>query len=96
MISTAPTVAMASEAREAPALCLAQLRLNAGLMREAGKRLRDLAPPFAATLARGSSDQAAGFAKFLLETRVGLPTVSHAPRSARSIRPPRSISAMCR
>jgi glucosamine--fructose-6-phosphate aminotransferase (isomerizing) len=27
----------------------------------------------------GSSDQAAGFAKFLLETRVGLPTVSHAP-----------------
>ncbi|WP_343612767.1 SIS domain-containing protein [Novosphingobium sp.] len=81
MISIAPTVAtkMASEAREAPALCLAQLRLNAGLMREAGKRLRDLAPPFAATLARGSSDQAAGFAKFLLETRVGLPTVSHAP-----------------
>jgi len=81
MISIAPTVAtkMASEAREAPALCLTQLRLNADLMREAGQRLRDLAPPFAATLARGSSDQAAGFAKFLLETRVGLPVVSHAP-----------------
>jgi glucosamine--fructose-6-phosphate aminotransferase (isomerizing) len=70
---------MASEAHEAPALCIRQMHLNATLMREAGQRLRDLAPPFAATLARGSSDQAAGFGKFLLETRVGLPVVSHAP-----------------
>ncbi|MDE1915296.1 MAG: SIS domain-containing protein [Sphingomonadales bacterium] len=70
---------MASEAREAPALCLTQLHLNAQLMAQAGQRLRELAPPFAATLARGSSDQAAGFAKFLLETRLGLPIVSHAP-----------------
>jgi len=81
MMSTAPDLAtrMASEAREAPALCLHQFRLNAELIRDAGKRLRKLAPPFAATLARGSSDQAASFAKFLLETGVGLPTVSHAP-----------------
>jgi len=70
---------MASEAREAPALCARQLQCNAALMRDAGRRLRALAPPFAATLARGSSDQAAGFAKFLLETRLGIPTVSHAP-----------------
>ncbi|MGY2736809.1 SIS domain-containing protein [Sphingomonas sp. UYP23] len=70
---------MAEEALEAPARASEQLARNAGLMREAGKRLRDLAPPFAATLARGSSDQAAGFAKFLLETRVAMPTLSHAP-----------------
>lgn len=70
---------MAREAREAPARCAEQVRLNADLVREAGRTLRDLAPPFAATLARGSSDQAAAFAKFLLETHAGVPTLSHAP-----------------
>lgn len=70
---------MAQEAREAPARVTEQLRLNADVVREAGKRLRDLAPPFAATLARGSSDQAAAFAKFLLEAHAGIPTLSHAP-----------------
>lgn len=70
---------MAQEAREAPARCAEQLRLNAGLVREAGRLLRDLSPPFAATLARGSSDQAAAFGKFLLETHAGIPTLSHAP-----------------
>lgn len=70
---------MAREAREAPARCVEQLRRNAALVRDAGRQLRDLAPPFAATLARGSSDQAAAFAKFLLETHARIPTLSHAP-----------------
>ncbi|WP_103098364.1 SIS domain-containing protein [Novosphingobium guangzhouense] len=70
---------MAQEANEAPARAAAQLQLNADLVRAAGERLRELAPPFAATLARGSSDQAAAFAKFLLETYAGVPTLSHAP-----------------
>ncbi|MEE4450982.1 SIS domain-containing protein [Novosphingobium resinovorum] len=70
---------MAQEANEAPARAAQQLRLNADLVRDAGRTLRDLAPPFAATLARGSSDQAAAFAKFLLETCAGVPTLSHAP-----------------
>jgi glucosamine--fructose-6-phosphate aminotransferase (isomerizing) len=70
---------MAREAREAPARCAEQLRLNAQLVRDAGRRLRELAPPFAATLARGSSDQAAAFGKFLLETHARVPTLSHAP-----------------
>ncbi|WP_233497322.1 SIS domain-containing protein [Novosphingobium sp. MD-1] len=70
---------MAAEALSAPALCARQLQLNTNLVRDAGQRLRALAPPFAATLARGSSDQAAAFAKFLLETKAGIPTVSHAP-----------------
>lgn len=73
------TTRMAEEALEAPARCAEQLRRNAGIVREAGRRLRDLTPPFAATLARGSSDQAAAFAKFLLETHAGVPTLSHAP-----------------
>lgn len=70
---------MAREIAEAPARCEAQIARNADLVREAGRRLRALAPPFAATLARGSSDQAAAFAKMLLETRAGVPTLSHAP-----------------
>ena len=70
---------MAREAREAPLRCTEQLHRNAELVRAAGQRLRELAPPFAATLARGSSDQAAAFAKFLLETHAGVPTLSHAP-----------------
>lgn len=73
------TTKMAQEAREAPARAAEQLRRNADLVRVAGQRLRDLSPPFAATLARGSSDQAAAFAKFLLETHVAMPTLSHAP-----------------
>lgn len=76
---TAPQTQMAREAREAPARCVEQLRLNADLVRAAGQRLRELGAPFAATLARGSSDQAAAFAKFLLETHAGVPTLSHAP-----------------
>ncbi|HUD95881.1 SIS domain-containing protein [Sphingobium sp.] len=70
---------MARETAQAPDRCEAQIARNAVLMREAGARLRALAPPFAATLARGSSDQAAAFAKILLETRAAIPTLSHAP-----------------
>ncbi|MGI4880050.1 MAG: SIS domain-containing protein [Janthinobacterium lividum] len=70
---------MLVEALEAPDRCAEQLVRNFELMREAGRRLRKLSPPFAATLARGSSDQAAAFAKHLLEIYAGIPTLSHSP-----------------
>ena len=70
---------MSREAQEAPERCLAQFARNRVLMQEVGARLRALCPPFAATLARGSSDQAAAFAKVLFETRADTPTLSHAP-----------------
>ena len=70
---------MAIEAAEAPARCIEQLRTNAEVMRAAGRTLRNAAAPFAATLARGSSDHAASFAKFLLERYAGIPTLSHSP-----------------
>jgi glucosamine--fructose-6-phosphate aminotransferase (isomerizing) len=70
---------MAVETNEAPERCRLQLELNADLMREVGQRLRRLAPPFVATLGRGSSDHAASFAKILFETRAGIPTFSHSP-----------------
>jgi glucosamine--fructose-6-phosphate aminotransferase (isomerizing) len=49
---------------------------------EIGARLRELKPRLVATCARGSSDHAATFAKYLIETRTGLPTASLAPSVA--------------
>jgi glucosamine--fructose-6-phosphate aminotransferase (isomerizing) len=74
-----PMTQMLTEALQAPARCEEQLSRNAALVREAGQRLRALAPPFAATLARGSSDQAAAFAKHLLEVHAGVPALSQSP-----------------
>lgn len=48
-------------------------------MADLGARLRALAPQAAITGARGSSDHAATFAKYLIETRTGVPTSSAAP-----------------
>ena len=70
---------MARETAEAAAVCERQVAANAGLMRDLGARLRRLDAPFAATLARGSSDHAAAFGKVLLELLCATPTVSHAP-----------------
>ncbi len=70
---------MIREAGEAASVCERQIERNRDAVKAAAERLRKLDPPFAATLARGSSDQAAGFAKVLFETRLKLPTLSHAP-----------------
>lgn len=70
---------MARETAEAAAACERQVAANAGLMRELGARLRQLDAPFAATLARGSSDHAAAFGKVLFELLCATPTLSHAP-----------------
>lgn len=70
---------MAMEIGEAADVCARQFAANRALMREAGRRLRDLDAPFAATLARGSSDHAASFAKVLFETGAATPTLSQSP-----------------
>jgi glucosamine--fructose-6-phosphate aminotransferase (isomerizing) len=44
-----------------------------------GRRLRELDPPFVLTCGRGSSDHAATFAKYLIETRAKVPVASYAP-----------------
>jgi glucosamine--fructose-6-phosphate aminotransferase (isomerizing) len=48
-------------------------------MVQLGERLRRLAPRAIVTCARGSSDHAATFAKYLIETRLGILTSSAAP-----------------
>jgi glucosamine--fructose-6-phosphate aminotransferase (isomerizing) len=73
---------MFAEAASAPALAAAQIAANRETVREAAAALRALDPPFALTIARGSSDHAATFAKLLFGTRLRLPVVSQAPSIA--------------
>jgi glutamine---fructose-6-phosphate transaminase (isomerizing) len=75
---------MLREAREAPAAVGRGLAANAGTCSALAERLRAAPPPFAVTGARGSSDNAATFAKYLFELRLGLVTSSMGP-SVRSI-----------
>ena len=70
---------MLAEALEAPAAVARQLAANAPLCRAIGERLRAEPPRFVATGARGSSDTAASFAKYLIEIRLGLATASLGP-----------------
>lgn len=67
------------EAAEAPDVVARQIAANCPDMKKLGARLRDLAPRMAFTCARGSSDHAATFAKYLFETRLDLATMSQAP-----------------
>jgi glutamine---fructose-6-phosphate transaminase (isomerizing) len=57
-------------------------QLSGGRFAELGKRLRTLNPRVVATCARGSSDHAATFAKYLIETRASVLTASLAPSIA--------------
>jgi glucosamine--fructose-6-phosphate aminotransferase (isomerizing) len=70
---------MLAEALEAPEAVARQLAANAPLCRAIGERLRAQPPRFVATGARGSSDTAASFAKYLIEIRLGLATASLGP-----------------
>lgn len=70
---------MFSEAAESAAVVRRQCAMNATLMGETGARLRQMAPHILFTCARGSSDHAATYAKYMIETRLGVATVSQAP-----------------
>lgn len=70
---------MFREAAESPGVVRAQLEANAARIRRIGAMLRDLAPRAVVTCARGSSDHAATFAKYLIESRTKALTSSAAP-----------------
>ncbi len=70
---------MAKEARSAPEKVALQLKENEKRWYEICQYLKSDQINFAATVARGSSDHAATFAKYLLETQLGLITASIAP-----------------
>jgi len=70
---------MFREAAQAGAVVGAQLDANAVTVARIARRLRDAPPRAVVTCARGSSDHAATFAKYLIETRIGILVASAAP-----------------
>jgi glucosamine--fructose-6-phosphate aminotransferase (isomerizing) len=78
---------MKAEALEAPAAVARTLANNAGTFARIAERLRAEPPAVVVTCARGSSDHAATYAKYLIETLTGTPTASAAP-SVASLYPP--------
>jgi glucosamine--fructose-6-phosphate aminotransferase (isomerizing) len=76
------TTAMARETAEAPRVVADLLDAEARCFAEIGRRLRELDPPFLATCARGSSDNAAGYLKYAVEMTLGVPVASIGPSVA--------------
>jgi glucosamine--fructose-6-phosphate aminotransferase (isomerizing) len=70
---------MEKEARQVPDLITKQMKENLEVLTSLAQRLRKDPPSFAMTVARGSSDHAATYAKYLLETKLGIVTSSAAP-----------------
>jgi glucosamine--fructose-6-phosphate aminotransferase (isomerizing) len=70
---------MFTEAASASDAVRAQLRHDAAAIAAIGAQLRRHAPRAVITCARGSSDHAATYAKYLIETRAGVLTASAAP-----------------
>ncbi len=75
----AETTRMFLEASSASQAVRAQLERDAASIRALGAALRRLAPRAVITCARGSSDHAATYAKYLIETQTGVLTASAAP-----------------
>lgn len=73
---------MASEAREAADAVRRLLADNASTLTVLGETLRANPPKVVVTCARGSSDHAATYGKYLIETLVGVPVSSAAPSVA--------------
>ncbi|MBB3910736.1 SIS domain-containing protein [Sphingomonas desiccabilis] len=73
---------MASEAREAADAVRRLLAANASTLETLGETLRANPPKLVVTCARGSSDHAATYGKYLIETLVGVPVASAAPSVA--------------
>ncbi|WP_205412274.1 SIS domain-containing protein [Sphingomonas crusticola] len=70
---------MFAEAAEAAAAIRQQHARNADAAARLGEMLRDSPPRVVITLARGSSDNAATFARYLIETHAGVLTSSASP-----------------
>lgn len=70
---------MFSEAAQAPNVVRSQLENNAVGVRRIGALLREINPRAVVTCARGSSDHAATFAKYLIESHTKLLTTSFSP-----------------
>ena len=79
MTITPESTLMFAEAGEAGAVVARQRLANADAIKGLAEELRQTPPPMVLTCARGSSDHAATFAKYLIETLIGVPVSSIAP-----------------
>jgi glutamine---fructose-6-phosphate transaminase (isomerizing) len=70
---------MYQEAAEAPERIQSQVDLDGDLYAELSHQLRRLRPRLVVTCARGSSDHAATYARYLMETQLGVLTTSASP-----------------
>ena len=82
MIALTTATRMFAEAQEAADAVARQFEANADIVRDLAERLGRQPPRVVVTYARGSSDHAATFAKYVIETRVGVLTSSGAPSIA--------------
>lgn len=73
------STALHQEAAAAADTVARQLDHNDAGVRELAAKLREDAPPFVVTCARGSSDHAATYAKYVIETQTGCVTASASP-----------------
>lgn len=79
------------EAAEAPQVVAVQLDRNALTVESIVRRLRSHPPRAVITCARGSSDHAATYARYLIDTRIGTLTSSVAPSVHSLYRAPSSL-----
>lgn len=70
---------MEKETREAPSVVALQKERNDAVCADLAARYLDSPPRLIATCARGSSDHAATYGKYLMETHLGVPVMSAAP-----------------
>jgi len=77
-----PEALLTREAAEAAEVAARQIAINGEAMALLGDRLRRRKPAFIATCARGSSDHAMTYGKYLLERALGLPVASLGPSLA--------------
>ncbi|MBN9553590.1 MAG: SIS domain-containing protein [Alphaproteobacteria bacterium] len=79
MPAEAAATRMYQEAREAPLRVADQIAASDGLLTDIAAALGRFRPRLVLTSARGSSDNAATYARYLLETQLGLVTASASP-----------------
>ena len=70
---------MEQETRQSPSVIAKQLQHNDALWQQITQTIKEKQPAFALTIARGSSDHAANFGRYLIETRCKMICASAAP-----------------
>ncbi len=79
MLPSETDTLMFNEAASSAAVITAQFVRNHDVVRALAEDLRRNPPPFVVTCARGSSDHAATYAKYVFETQLGVVTASASP-----------------